>query len=114
MVHKDHVPEAHDEVLSSRWYREVDPETYRSEIVTKRYKTLCAHVERVIDEGEVLPGTCFGRSFVLVPPRLPLWISLSNLMKELGFGDVPQHPQLGFFKVWRGCPSGPLASFVGG
>ena len=40
LVHEDYVPQAHMEVLNSRWYREVDPDTYRDEVVTKQYRNL--------------------------------------------------------------------------
>ena len=39
-------------MLTSRWYREVDPDTYRDELVTKQYRNLCAVVERVMDVGD--------------------------------------------------------------
>ena len=52
LVHEDHVPQAHMEVLNSRWYREVYPEMYRGDFVAKQYKNLCASVERVMGEGD--------------------------------------------------------------
>ena len=48
LVHEDHVPQAHMEVLNSRWYREVYPEMYRADVVAKQHKNLCASVERVM------------------------------------------------------------------
>ena len=63
LVHEDYVPQAHIEVLNSRWYREVDPEMYRGEFVTKQYKNLCACVERVMGEGDGVARNLF-RSFV--------------------------------------------------
>ena len=62
-MHEDYVPQAHIEVLNSRWYREVDPEMYRGEFVTKQYKNLCACVERVMGEGDGVARNLF-RSFV--------------------------------------------------
>ena len=47
----------------SRWYREVDPEMYRGEFVTKQYKNLCPCVERVMGEGDGVARNLF-RSFV--------------------------------------------------
>ena len=42
LVHEDHVPQAHMEVLNSRWYREVFPEMCRGDVVAKQYKkSLC-------------------------------------------------------------------------
>ena len=63
LVHEDHVPQAHMEVLNSRWYREVFPEMYWSDLVTKQYKNLCADVERVMGEGDGVARNLF-RSFV--------------------------------------------------
>ena len=47
------------EVLNSRWYREVDPDTYRDELVTKQYTNLCAVVERVMDVGDGVARNLF-------------------------------------------------------
>ena len=63
LVHEDHVPQAHMEVLNSRWYREVFPEMYRGDVVAKQYKNLCANVERVMGEGDGVARNLF-RSFV--------------------------------------------------
>ena len=63
LVHEDHVPQAHMEVLNSRWYREVFPEMYRCDLVAKQYKNLCADVERVMGEGDGVARNLF-RSFV--------------------------------------------------
>ena len=82
-MHEDYVPQAHMEVLNSRWYREVDPDTYRDELVTKQYRNLCAVVERVMDVGDGVAETCSARVCVWVPLRLLLWISLPSLTKVL-------------------------------
>ena len=63
LVHENYVPQVYMEVLNSRWYREVDPEMYRSEFVTKQYKNLCTCVERVMGEGDGVARNLF-RSFV--------------------------------------------------
>ena len=53
------MPQAHMEVLNSRWYRELDPDTYRDELVTKQYTNLCAVVERVMDVGDGVARNLF-------------------------------------------------------
>ena len=53
------MPQAHMEVLNSRWFREVDPDTYRDELVTKQYRNLCAVVERVMDVGDGVARNLF-------------------------------------------------------
>ena len=58
-MHGDYVPQAHMEVSNSRWYREVDRETYRDEVVTKQYRNLYAIVERVLDEGDGVARNLF-------------------------------------------------------
>ena len=62
-MHEDHVPQAHMEVLNSRWYREVYPVMYRGDFVAKQYKNLCANVERVMGESDGVARNLF-RSFV--------------------------------------------------
>ena len=93
LVHEDHVPQAHMEVLNSRLYREVFREMYRGDLVAKQYKNLCADVERVMGEVMEWPGTCFAPLCVGVPLRSPSWIPLSSLSQRCWFRDVPQHSQ---------------------
>ena len=59
LVHEDYVPQAHMEVLNSRWYREVHPDTYRDELVTKQYRNLSAVVERAMDVGDGVARNLF-------------------------------------------------------
>ena len=101
LVHEDYVPRAHHEVLNAHWYREVDPETYRSETVTNQYKTLCARVERVIDEGGGVSWNLF-RSFVRLGASLVATLDLAvESHNGTGFCDVPQHSQFGFLQSRR-------------
>ena len=59
LIHEDYVPQAHMEVLNSRWYRGEDPDTCWDELVTKQCWNLCAVVERVMDVGDGVAGNLF-------------------------------------------------------
>ena len=101
LVHEDHVPQAHMEVLNSRWYREVFPEMYRGDLVAKQYKNLCADVERVMGEGDGVARNLF-RSFCASGCRYDRQAgSHCQVSQRCWFRDVPQHSQFVLLQFGR-------------
>ena len=105
-MHEYYVPQAHMEVLNSRWYREMDPDTSRDELVTKQYRNLCAVVERVMDVGDSVARNLF-RSCVRLGASSTATLDLIvKSQKRSWLCDVSQHSQFGLVQSGGFVPVG--------